>query len=184
MRSSSCTYSQDSPVPGGVIIGAPVETHKKSITHLQKLFDSIKDKNQVTADGQVNKMKEGQNGTSVIQSLGDQQWLAASQQAENKLDEALLAAEQGVEIALVAARQTATSYAEYIEVYDENGDEVEGGMKLHAPRPHRLSVGDTGHLHLETESDRRLGSEDQNLVPYIESMMETIIGICRYIYIY
>jgi hypothetical protein len=85
MRNSN--DSQDSPVPGGVIVGAPVEIHKKSITHLQKLFDSIKDKNQVTADGQVNKMKEGQNGTSVIQSLGDQQWLAASQQAENKLDE-------------------------------------------------------------------------------------------------
>jgi hypothetical protein len=30
---------------------------------------------------------------------------------------------------------------------------------------------------LQTESDRRLGSEDQNLVPYIESMMETIIGL-------
>ena len=48
-------------------------------------------------------------GTSILQSLGDQQWLSASQNAENRLDEALRTAEKGVDKAMLAAKRAASS---------------------------------------------------------------------------
>jgi len=48
-------------------------------------------------------------GTSILQSLGDQQWLSAAQHAENKLDEALRAAEKGVDRALQTAKRSAAA---------------------------------------------------------------------------
>jgi hypothetical protein len=51
-------------------------------------------------------------------------------------------------------------------------------MKLHAPVPHRGSVGEVNvNLTMENEKSGSRHTEDQNLVPYIESMMETIIGL-------
>lgn len=48
-------------------------------------------------------------GTSILQSLGDQQWLSASQHAETRLDEALRTAERGVDKAMFAAKRAAAA---------------------------------------------------------------------------
>ena len=50
-------------------------------------------------------------GTSILQSLGDQQWLTASQHAEVKLDDALRAAEKGVDRAMNNAKRAAAAVA-------------------------------------------------------------------------
>ena len=50
-------------------------------------------------------------GTSILQSLGDQQWLTASQHAEVKLDDALRAAEKGVDRAMMNAKRAAAATA-------------------------------------------------------------------------
>ena len=50
-------------------------------------------------------------GTSILQSLGDQQWLTASQHAEIKLDDALRAAEKGVDRAMNNAKRAAVATA-------------------------------------------------------------------------
>ena len=76
-------------------------------------------------------------GTSILQSLGDQQWLTASQHAEIKLDDALRAAEKGVDRAMNNAKRAAAVSATPVSgsvLWKENNLNTDSGSVVSMDR--------------------------------------------------